>query len=102
MGWGFLNIGATTMTPTMVKRVAEGVFGAWRKHMDARGNVSGPRKFSDLGPPATEFAMLSARAALEAMREPTEPMLKAFYGNMPVEQRLGNDWRDMIDTALKD
>ncbi len=42
-----------------------------------------------------------ARAAIEAMREPTEAMLKAFYGDTPVEQWLGNDWRDMIDAALK-
>lgn len=43
-----------------------------------------------------------SRAALTAMREPTEAMLKAFYGDMPVESRLGDDWRDMIDAALED
>lgn len=45
---------------------------------------------------------IMARAAIAAMREPTEVMLRAFYGDMPVESRLGDDWRDMIDAALKD
>ena len=48
------------------------------------------------------FYMDSARAAIEAMREPTEEMLKSFYGDAPIEQWLGNDWRDMIDAALKE
>lgn len=42
-----------------------------------------------------------AKVAIEAMREPSDAMLKAFYGETEVERWLGNDWRDMIDTALK-
>lgn len=45
---------------------------------------------------------MMAKRAIEAMREPTDEMLKAFYGDMPCEQWLGNDWRDMIDAALKE
>lgn len=43
-----------------------------------------------------------AKAAIAAMREPSEGMLKAFYGDVPVDQWLGDDWRDMIDAALKE
>lgn len=43
-----------------------------------------------------------AKAAILAMREPTEEMLKAFYGDTPIEQWLGKDWQDMIDAALKE
>lgn len=43
----------------------------------------------------------NARAAIKAMREPTNEMLRAFYGNTPTEDWLGEDWKDMIDAALK-
>lgn len=49
----------------------------------------------------TSFVSM-AKAAIEAMREPTDEMLKAFYGDMPCEQWLGNDWHDMINAALKE
>ena len=43
----------------------------------------------------------TARAAIMAMREPTNEMLKAFYGDVEIDKQLGQDWRDMIDAALK-
>lgn len=51
--------------------------------------------------PLWQFYVGDARAAMEAMREPTPAMLKAFYGDVPVDRQLGDDWRDMIDEALK-
>lgn len=59
------------------------------------------KKYPNLRIPFTwETRIKEARAAITAMREPTQEMLKAFYGDVPVDQHLGQDWRDMIDAAL--
>lgn len=45
-----------------------------------------------------------ARAALEAMREPTEAMtsiiLQQGYGGVDTHEHVADIWRPMIDTAL--
>lgn len=50
-----------------------------------------------------EFMRAEARAAIEAMREPTDEMLEAsHYGEAPREPNSHYEvWKYMIDTALK-
>jgi hypothetical protein len=44
-----------------------------------------------------------ARAAIAAMREPTEVMIEAVYGGHPENTRIAREcWRAMIDAALAD
>lgn len=56
--------------------------------------------------PFEEFSRIAARAAIEAMREPTDAMMKA--GEVPgwddsVSIGLSSDvWRAMIDAALNE
>jgi hypothetical protein len=64
--------------------------------------------FEDMGPTLRELYMTKARAAIEAMREPTAEMLNAAFG---FHYRLGTglgrakalaDMNAMIDAALKE
>lgn len=47
-------------------------------------------------------ATLVARAAIEAMREPTKEMIDAVYKRDPYDEGVGpeNTWKYMIDAAL--
>lgn len=59
--------------------------------------------FEDMDASEMEFAMLHARACVEAMREPTEAMdeagdMEAHYMPPGAPSRV---WRQMIDEALK-
>lgn len=42
-----------------------------------------------------------ARAAIEAMRVPTQAMIDACDLNIPTEGTITGVWADMIDAALK-
>lgn len=45
-----------------------------------------------------------ARAAIEAMREPTEAIIKAHHlvpEDNDFDQRAADNWRNLIDAALK-
>lgn len=59
-------------------------------------------KWDDCNDKVKEEWKMCAKAAIEAMREPTDEMLTAFYGTTPKEQWLGKDWQDMIDAALNE
>lgn len=69
----------------MVERVAAAI---------ERANDSAP----SFGMKVSDIIKLMARAAIEAMREPTKDMLAAV--KMP-DQQLVEDWQAMIDEALK-
>ena len=43
-----------------------------------------------------------ARAAIEAMREPTQEMVDAVDLGIPTEGQIFNTWREMIDAALNE
>lgn len=44
----------------------------------------------------------AARAALQAMREPTPEMLDGATAGMPDWGSVPDDWRNMIDSALSE
>ena len=60
----------------------------------------------DLANPGGELDGLrlreAARAAIEAMREPTEAMIDACDINIPTTGTITGVWEDMISAALKD
>lgn len=55
-----------------------------------------------LGRKHVEPYRLSARAAVEAMRIPTEKMLSGFGGDLNGPADAKATWEDMIDLALSD
>jgi hypothetical protein len=72
----------------MVERVARAMFiaeQAWRR----------------TPVPGTVLNVVMARAALEAMREPTEGMINAADPHGIIMADFQTAWRDMIDEALK-
>ena len=96
---------------TKLEQVARAVFAAWRKHMDTTGkDITGPRLWEELDDDEKSFALINAKAAIEAMRLPTVEMLdgardwsvKKYDG-----RGIGNDaatgcYQSMIDAALKE
>lgn len=62
----------------------------------------GPRENWDRVTPATrDLWMADARAAIEAMREPTEAMTDAGWRRIEERDDAAENWRMMIDAALK-
>ena len=74
-------------TPEMVMRVAEALRTACRDEFGTDWNYGVSWKF--------------ARAAIRAMREPTEGMLKPFFGDKYIDRDPEFYWDMMIDLALK-
>lgn len=62
----------------MVERVAARL---WFEHVDRHGYPNGLPRWDELpqGEPHRETALADARAAIEAMREPTEAMIDAYF-----------------------
>ena len=64
------------------------------------------REIEGIDTSSVEGARLAARAAIAAMREPTPEMIEAgldayeFWGR--TAEHVADDWRDMIDAALKE
>lgn len=58
------------------------------------------RRALNLAPSAEGYAM--ARAAIMAMREPTDAMVNAVRGSAPYDRDVAETWPIMIDTALKE
>jgi hypothetical protein len=78
--------------PGMVERVARAI-------CCPIGCVAGPRR----GPCVSKTALPSARAAIEAMREPTPEMVEAAYEAFTFpETDLERGYTAMIDAALKE
>ena len=70
------------------------------------GGISRIKKpWDELSPDAKAYALEQARAAIEAMREPTEEMLDAvssFEDIANIDQDPSFYWPKMIDAALKE
>lgn len=77
----------------MVERVARAIY--------FRGDDQGDTAWHHCQLWHRDVAREQARAAIEAMREPTEAMVKAAYGRERTGTERGN-WRAMIDAALKE
>lgn len=72
-------------TPSMIERVARAI---------AKG------EYGENVDDVWHTCIDDARAAIEAMREPTEAMLDAGYGAEPTGAALVAPWEAMIDAAL--
>lgn len=99
----------------MVERVARAIFASWRQQMDEDGRVGlGPASFDEMDGEERGFGIIAARAAIEAMQVPTQPMLDAGYsagtgdwgGRYDNRQELARGrmlpgWKAMIAEILK-
>lgn len=88
----------------MVDRVARAIYAVGE---DDSGCDHGP--FEDIPDGARQFCFRMARAAIEAMREPTAHMTHSvrpaldedwYYGDKLGWDQIGVCWREMIDAAL--
>ena len=68
---------------------------------DSDINPLKPPEWGDLKPYYRALACHQARAAISAMREPTEAMKTAWNGPKPWDQDALEVWQAMIDEALK-
>ena len=78
----------------MVERVAQALHAYWLQYYD------GPKQLTpwdDLGHMHKTYGVGLARAAIAAMREPTQDMWLAYAPDATIER----NWRAMIDEALK-
>jgi hypothetical protein len=78
----------------MIERVARASFKAYCDRNKLQF------KFDDIHSDELEFAMIHARACIEAMREPTKEMIDACDINI-TEGEIVGVWGSMIDEALK-
>lgn len=94
------------MAIEMVERVAEAI---WRTKMD--GNMFGlrPAALKHQSQDNRDKYLAIARAAIEAMREPTPHMIeegwdadKTTYESGGWNGQIDDAWRAMIDASLKD
>lgn len=76
----------------MIERVARAICKADGQDPDHEGELT------DEGTFQWQSYVTDARAAIEAMREPTKAMIAACYP----DEDAGLIWRDMIDAALKE
>lgn len=84
----------------MIERVARAIWDATPNHSPAKGN----------GDQAWRFFVDEARAAIEAMREPTSDMLRTADGVVLTDEELESgpyeltkaEYQSMIDKALQD
>lgn len=96
----------------MIEEVAKAVFAQWRAFMLTEypgSNIAA--SFEELSGTERKFAFMNARAAVAAMREPTEEMVKAGeqeffeYRETPSDWTLEatrGAWREMIDAILSE
>ena len=86
----------------MIERVALALKAKIGEAFDATPIPGSPAEWGDW---SATGGMLNledvARAAIEAMREPTQEMLRAGWAAAHDED-AGDCWRDMIDAALKE
>jgi len=94
---------------TMIERVAEGLRDRFRQRIEAghaRLNPDGAKPFNQIGVamPSADIWKDYARAAMEAMREPTDIMENAAFDGASLENGISayGCWQDMIDAALKE
>ncbi len=86
----------------MIERVARASFACWRTRMDELGHhLDKGRNFEDMSESESEFAIMNARAVIEAMREPSKAMMDAGRPWAYSDKLPPNCWIKMIDAALK-
>ncbi len=89
----------------MIERVARSMFHAENEPHKAETKYGELWDWLDVMPAVRERHMTNARAAIKAMREPTEEMIeKGSDARRPGNSRWGNShgtWKAMIDAALK-
>lgn len=87
----------------MIERVARGIWDKRRQlAMDQHGIEL--EIWGDGSVPRANHVFEEAKAAIEAMREPTDPMICAvldLHDSAPRTFRVSEDWRAMIDAALQ-
>jgi hypothetical protein len=82
----------------MVERMAAAMHADFR-----RRNPGAVHSWADLAAhadPVCEAFRSEARSAIEAMREPTAAMQRAWQGSKPWDQDALEVWQAMIDAAL--
>ncbi len=92
-----------------IERVARAIFANWREQMikDGEDPDQVATTYEALSEPEKIYALGNARAAIAAMREPSEAMLRAgkramgSYGAHDCEVPASEIWKTMIDEALK-
>ena len=87
----------------IVERMAKAI---WEKRRQVAMNRNGIEleQWGDGSVPRANHVFDEARAALEAIREPTDPMICAvldLHDSQPRTFRVSEDWRAMIDEALR-
>lgn len=96
---------------TMIAKVAKAIYDAFDLNNERGGYIGAYRWLDDRTTIDGEFNLSKiAKAAIEAMREPTDEMIVAALLYMDYEkQRPGKSawngrsmWKSMIDEALKD
>lgn len=66
------------MSNEMIERVARASFNCWRKRMTELGHhLDKSQTFEEMKSSEAEFALIHAKAIIEAMREPTDDMIQA-------------------------
>lgn len=86
----------------MIEMVAQAMWASRRAHANNSGIEL--EFWGDGTIPKANGIMDEARAAIEAMREPTNRMICAvldLHDSAPRTFRVSDDWRAMIDEALK-
>jgi|HubBroStandDraft_6_1064221.scaffolds.fasta_scaffold00050_22 hypothetical protein len=93
----------------MIDRVARAIFASWRKQMDEDGQTGkGPLSFDDLDGDERGFGIDAARAAISAMREPTDAMRDAatkaaerYEAHMSTYHCMSEGYKAAMDEAIK-
>jgi hypothetical protein len=88
---------------TMIERVAKAVYDREYRGLPDCDNPSlKPLQFEDLDEVEVAKYRDSARAAIEAMRDPSQGMQLAALSGVNRMHQTRNVWRAMIDAALKE
>lgn len=95
------------MSDSLIERVARAMHAKW---FEIRPGDFGQAAWEEMPESWRHETMEFARAAIEAMREPTEAMLNAKYGPENYERVSGwldsldaeTVWQAMIDVALEE
>lgn len=84
------------MDNEMIERVAEAIYN------DTKSNYKEFEPYSELYPRTKSIYIMQARAAIKAMREPTEKMLEAGITRAKTVTGAVNCYQAMIDVIIND
>lgn len=85
----------------MIERVAEAIYNNWANYPTCSVSKSWQETCDKLPAQANDFRR-KAKAAIQAMREPTEEMIKAGEHYMEIYSNGGGVWQAMIGAALNE